>query len=366
MKKECRRIEELLERFLDGELDEAQSASVAEHLGECAECQHKLAELQAIDRLFREKDEPPKLAEEYWDWHRSQVWRRMRADRRREYEGVRRLRFNWIRGATVAAGAAVVLIAAIGGWRLLQRPKAAPMAVAEEQGPEHGFGAEPAAATRTGGRQAEPRDRAEVPKAVTAPRASGGARQPAAGLAMATDEVEAEGLADADGGLTTETRESTLSEIAEATGGAADRGQELSGESVTLAAKQAPAARTTAEVSVAGEKEGWLAGGRAEYATACDSAPEVVDIGILPRVPPDETATVFIRALVEPDGSVSSVELESASGSPLLDTIAFQNVQQARFRAGYFQGEPVRCWVRIAQQFEAEIPAAAEPEEDNQ
>jgi anti-sigma factor RsiW len=363
--RDCRRLEELLGRFLDGELDEQQSAWVARHLDDCPECRHKLAEFEAVDRLFREKDEPPRLAEEYWDWHRNQVWSAIRTDRRRRWEGARTLRFTWIRAASVAAGAAVVLLAAIGGWRVLQRYGAAPMTVAEEPR-ERGAGVGAAAETRTGGRQATaPASRAAGPKAALMPRVAGGAGESPAGPTVATDEIEAEALADADGSLrnAAEDRGPAEETTAEVGGLAGARGQTEFGESVALAAKQAPTAPGQAGVVSGLKKEGWVP---VEDMAACDTVPEVIDIGLLPRVPADETATVFLRALVEPDGSVSSVELEGASGNELLDSIAFRNVQQARFRAGYFQGEPVRCWVKLAQQFEAETPAETAPEPDSE
>lgn len=360
MSRDCRRVEGLLGRFVDGELDEQQAEWVGRHIDSCPGCRQKLAEFEAVDRLFKEKDEPPRLAEEYWDWHRSQVWRAIRTERRRQREGARTLRFTWMRAASVAAGAAVVLIAAIGGWRLLQRQVGVPVTVAEEP-VERGAGE--ARVTSGGGRQAtaagEP-----VAESKTADMARKKHRsdKPAAGRTRSADELEAETevMADADGlpeaGAAAD-RQSTVETREEVAGRVAARGQAGTGDAEVFAAVQAPTAPGKAGVGSGLKEEGEQP---LEVLETCDRAPEVLEIGILPRVSPDETATVLLRALVEPDGSVSQVELEQASGTALLDSIAVFNVQQARFRAGYLLGEPVRCWVRLARQFEAEEPADSE------
>ncbi|MBN2537129.1 zf-HC2 domain-containing protein [candidate division WOR-3 bacterium] len=364
MSRDCRRVEGLLGRFVDGELDEQQAEWVGRHIDSCPGCRQKLAEFEAVDRLFREKDEPPRLAEEYWDWHRSQVWRAIRTVRRRQREGARTLRFTWMRAASVAAGAAVVLIAAIGGWRLLQRQVAVPVTVAEEP-VERGAGE--ARVTSGGGRQAiaagEP---VAESKSADLSRQEHRSDKPAAGLARSADElkVETEVMADADGlpeaGAAAD-RQSTVETREKVAGRIAARGQAGTGEAEVFTAVQAPTAPGQAGVDSGLKKEGEQP---AEVLTTCDRAPEVLEIGILPRVSPDETVTVFLRVLVEPDGSVSQVELEQASGTELLDSLAVLNVRQARFRAGYLGSEPARCWVRLVQQFDAEEPA--DSEQDNQ
>jgi len=92
----------------------------------------------------------------------------------------------------------------------------------------------------------------------------------------------------------------------------------------------------------------------------CDAPPELLDIQRLPTVPPDETATVYLRALVETDGMVSEVAVDRSSGVALLDSIALMNVRQARFRSGQNEGKAVRCWVSLSQSFEASDEPAAE------
>jgi TonB family protein len=99
---------------------------------------------------------------------------------------------------------------------------------------------------------------------------------------------------------------------------------------------------------------------------ACEEPPEVVDIPRLPSVLRQDTATVYVRALVEMDGSVSEVEVERSSGIELLDSIALMNVQQARFRSGQDKGKAVRCWISLPQSFEEEEkPAETDSDEDS-
>jgi anti-sigma factor RsiW len=66
-------VEDLLGPYLDAELDDKARARVEQHLKECAECRRELESLQALHQMVKQKDTGPELADDYWDWHRSQV-----------------------------------------------------------------------------------------------------------------------------------------------------------------------------------------------------------------------------------------------------------------------------------------------------
>ncbi len=367
MKKPCRDIRDLLVPFMDGELSEEDGRRVADHLAQCPDCRHELASLQAVDEIVREKDAAPVLADDYWDWHRNQVWKRIRASRHERRERGSRQRFLWFRMGTMAAGAAVVVIAVVAGWRLIQTGERQPVApmrfaapaeteelAAHEEVPVTGSkkgvarGGTVSDLDRTGGEEVtaaadgwmadeEARVAGEVTElpAATAGRAAERRTVPADRLEAADESEDARAAArtrTAVGGVTAAEGEETRAVMAAKSDGDFSR---LPVES--------PAA----------------AGFMTLPAESCEQAPEVVDMPVLPKVMLEDTATVLVRALVEPDGSVSETELERSSGVELLDGIAKDNVRQARFRPGYNFGEPVRCWTSVEQNFEADLEADA-------
>ncbi|HDQ99122.1 MAG TPA: hypothetical protein ENN51_02395, partial [candidate division WOR-3 bacterium] len=118
MKDDCRPTRDLLARHLDGELDPETTAQVTAHLAACADCRRELEELRRLDQLVG-RSEPPPLAEEYWDWHRQEVWRRIRSRERPHRRPAPGPRFGWLRVATYGAAAAAALLVVIFGWRLL-------------------------------------------------------------------------------------------------------------------------------------------------------------------------------------------------------------------------------------------------------
>jgi anti-sigma factor RsiW len=50
---DCRDLDRLLDAFLDRELDEAESASVRDHIGACATCRQRVADRESLGRLIR-------------------------------------------------------------------------------------------------------------------------------------------------------------------------------------------------------------------------------------------------------------------------------------------------------------------------
>ncbi len=229
MKESCKETRRLLSQYVDGELEFSLAARVEAHLKVCPDCRRELAALKALGQMVKEKDKPPKLADEYWDWHRSQVWKRIKTVRRERQDGPHRQGFFWFRLAAVTGGVAVVLIAAVAGWRLLRvNPQ-----------------------------------KAKAPKVV--------------------DNLAA-----------------------------------------VLVSEQ------------------------------CDKPPEVLRMPVLPCVSIDDTTTVLLRALVETDSSVSEIKVERSSGIELLDSIAVNNIQKAKFRPGIQKGRLVRCWLTVPQKFRSE------------
>ncbi|MBM3313444.1 zf-HC2 domain-containing protein, partial [candidate division WOR-3 bacterium] len=120
MKQPCRAIRELLGAYADHELRPAQAEQVESHLDTCVSCRRELGETQKLGRLAQSVTHP-QLAEDYWDWLRTRVWRRLR-ERRREPIPRYRPSFLWAKLAAAGAGALVLLVVVISGWRMFERP----------------------------------------------------------------------------------------------------------------------------------------------------------------------------------------------------------------------------------------------------
>ena len=359
MTDQCSRIRTLLERYLDGELDEKTSAEVAGHLARCPDCRFQLDQLQAVDRILRDRDEPPKLAGDYWDWHRRQVWKRIRARGRSRRENTRTLRMQWMRFATVAAGVAAIMVAVVGGWRLISGPALRDRPVlGTERAPVHsapevamvargGAAGESVEESRATGDEESGRSRSERRAGQDVAEASAGTGRMAGAVGDGAESgMESEtGL----GGMATVDRV----ECEAPAGKLSARNIE---PVVPRAARLKTAAALAGKKDIEGTDESAVstdAGQPSEpmEAEACEEPPELLSIGDLPLVVPEETTTVFVRALVETDGDVSAVDIERSSGVDLLDSVAVSNVRQARFRSGRVGGRAVRCWYRVTQQF---------------
>ncbi|MEO0082525.1 MAG: TonB family protein [candidate division WOR-3 bacterium] len=341
MKRECMDCSELLGPYLDAELDDMRRHRVAAHLETCPECRRELAALEALHRLVREKDTGPTLADDYWDWHRFQVWKRIRTGRRPERQPAARHGLYLSRLGIVAAGVVVVLVVVVGGWRLVQIQTSTrhvePTGVLGNVEDEAYFG----------GKQGQPFSKKER-------MATEDSGEEGRVLATAKPQLPpAQTSADREGLLETESK-----------GSAGKPGPGLGG---VVAAGEAEAARTgSADAAPAGRGAATgltkpLGSGMAEAGSwadvplsECEQAPVLVEIDDLPFVEPEDTATVLLRALVEPDGSVSRVEISRSSGVRLLDTIALYNVQRARFAPGIQHDRKVRCWVEVIRTFEPE------------
>jgi len=313
--KDCRECAELLGQYLDGELDEGRTRAVETHLASCQDCRQEFEALKTLHQMVKEKDTGPRLAEDYWDWHRHQVWRGIRSGRRRERQAPARQGFFWFRLGVVAAGVAVVMVVVLGGWKVLltghEKPEHGAFALKGEETHEIKGYARGMAAERGAGRE------------------DGRVKAPASGKARV--EVGLGGASEKHEIVSDE-----LSPLATARAGSAppEPGTIMDFVPAPSTAEEEPKTPLTA--------------------ASCDSPPVLLSIPELPFVSPEDTATVLLGALVEPDGSVSRVELQQSSGVALLDTIALVNVREASFTPGVKKGSNVRCWVLVPQHFKAE------------
>lgn len=338
----CRPFRALLERHLDGELAPNETEQLGAHLASCAECRHELEELQQLDLLVRQA-EPPPLAEEYWDWHRQEVWRRIRSrDRARRSPETRRS-FRWLRLASITAGVAAMLLVIAGGWRLLtdapQRER--PGLLGEELAGTRS--AEPEEAVRL----AEPlTETARVPDAVAVvpalPPEPGTAEEaalrgtPKAELpAVASEPVAgAAGRVEAD-----RTAPGT-----EAPPVAASSDQQTPEEAVARYQAYSDSVRAKA------------AGLRAGATGAADEPPRLSALALLPPAPGPDSLTVTVRVLVGPDGSVTRVELVRGADDPGTDSLIQRAFSRSRFQPGYRNGLPVSGWLEVSRPL---LPAPA-------
>lgn len=322
MKHDCQSCLQWLGAYLDGELDATQRVRVEEHLRDCAACRAQLATLETLYRLVKEKDTGPSLAEDYWDWHRQQVWKRIRGTGRRRRHQPFEPVFSWFRVAVLAGGLAVILVLAVIGWQLwsgTQKPGFDRIAshTPDSMSPTEAFG----------------RDRRgpeSLKKVVSTARDHG---------SRAEAEVESQ---------------PSLREYHSSTSAP---GTDSQPEAMVTAAKvgvasEKRAGTVTPGVNTPAEKPSVVL--PLPIPAPLDQPAEVVSIAEVPRVRPEDTATVLVRALIEPDGSVSRLEIERSSGSRFLDTIALLNVQRAKFQPAMREGRKVRSWITVPQLFRAD------------
>jgi TonB family protein len=315
MKQTCGSVREWLGAFSDGEIDPARTEQVSAHLETCAGCRRELDQIQELHKLTKSV-EHPRLAEDYWDWHRTKVWHGIR-NRKRAPAPSYRPSFAWPKLATAAAGLVVVMVVVIVGWRtLLERPGTAGRTLAERQ------------------------TKAEAPVAavpVAKPSTAGGNPEASAGAAR----VEAEGRSD------------ELAQSPVATGrdaektnvGYAAKGGGATG--VTSAAKPAaaPLNRPAPETKLAArESDNELASapataGQRLRASSGKQRGRIVSGPVLLESPPLadadalDTGTVLLNVKTDSAGRVLSAGVRRSSGSPRLDSVAMSQIRQSRFKA---------------------------------
>jgi TonB family protein len=315
MKSACDPIREWLGAFVDKELDPARAEQVRTHLETCADCRRELDQIQELHRLAKSV-EHPRLAEDYWDWQRTRVWRGIR-DRKRAPTPWYRPTFVWPRLAAVAAGVVVVLVVAISGWRSFL-PKSGLMQPVGELTSEPKRAAEQPVAALPGARSKT---------------AAGKVAEPVADVARVGAEGRIDGLAQAPAGAA---RDAEKTEVGYAGKGAA-AGAATSREAT------APRRGDVAEMEAAARKdEGLVAapatGGPQVLASSRKenrivSGPVLLESPSLPDADALDTGTVLLSVNTDSTGRVLSAGVRRSSGSAKLDSLAVRQMRQSRFRA---------------------------------
>jgi TonB family protein len=345
MKRECDAIRPLLGAFADKELDAAQADRVRQHLATCTDCPRELAQIEQLHKLVKGV-EHPRLAEDYWHWHRARVWRGIRNVTRRRMPTFRPS-FAWTRFATVAAGLAVVLVVVIGGWRmfgerqlLTGRGMVAERTLAQPQAavPPAALKRPVTVATEEKVATAEAlRDEAEVSASggsATGVRLDESADKTASGLAGKT--VKADGLV------------RTESEPPPARAAATDE--------VNLAP---PAAR----IGSANDHEPAFAmkGSRIVTGPVLLESPPMPDLDIL------DTGTVLLNVTTDSIGRVLSAAVRRSSGSARLDSVAVRQIRWSRFKAAVQDSRSVPISFEYPFRFQKkQAEKQKEPDQDDQ
>jgi TonB family protein len=306
MRPECDSIRTWLGAYADKELDPARTDQVRRHLETCADCRRELAQIQELHRLVKSV-EHPRLAEDYWHWHRTRVWHGIR-EQRRELMPRFKPSFMWTKLATVTAGVAIVLVVVIAGWRMLgerslltgkgavaERTQARPQASA----PSEALKTPAAVATEEKVATAEARhEEAEV-------SASGGAA--AGARAAGNADKAASGFAGKAGGLAR-----TESEPPAARANAADESERLSAPPPAI---------------------GKSAGLMATLSDSIATGPVLLESPPMPDFDILDTGTVLLNVTTDSSGLVLRAVVSQTSGSALLDSIALLQVRKSRFKA---------------------------------
>jgi TonB family protein len=357
MKTACGPIREWLGAFADKELDQARADQVSRHLEACADCRRELDQIVELSRLTKSV-ERPRLAEDYWDWQRTRVWHGIRKASRRRTPAFRPS-FGWARLATVAAGAAVVLVVVISGWRtFMPRPGTV--------GP---VGALPS----------------ELKKAPEAPvaRTSGGEEltaadekpEPAADVAGA----EAEGRADE----LSEAPVAAWRDAEKLDAGYAGKGAGATRTTAVPRPAPTPMRRGVPEMEVAAQERGKeLAsapraerrlGVSSERKSRIVSGPVLLESPPLPDVDALDTGTVLLNVKTDSAGRVLSAAVRRTSGSARLDSLAVRQIRQSRFTAAVRTNRkvpssfqyPFRLQKKQAKSVDSERPPADEVKPGN-
>lgn len=356
MKNDCGDLSALLGAHLDGELDTARAAQVEAHLATCARCRRELEALRQLHRLVR-KAGPPELRDDYWDWHRTRVWRRLNEDTR-EHQRFFRPSFAWPKLATLAGGLVVVLVVAVVGWQTLgpgltQHGKRAaaddhltvtgtspsPAGQTESEPPALATGkvvsrgaAEPVHA-EAGERESREGGRATLDEGRMVEPATGASRsgQPAAVVTLATKKTEPrdkDRVGSAPGEKTGAVSESSVIEVAD------DEFRQAKVESLA----------------------GFLKGGAVFQIVGAKPQPKRVDVrptpvGVQPVPATDDTGTAIVSLTTDTLGAVVDASIARSSGKPKLDSIALSMARKSRFSPGKRDGKLSRFSFEQTYQF---------------
>ncbi len=318
MKQKCGSIRDLLGAYADKELDQARAGQVVRHLETCADCRRELDQILELSRLAKSV-EHPRLAEDYWDWQRTKVWRGLR-ERRRALMPSYRPSFVWPRLAAAAAGLVVVLVVVLAGWRTLM----------PRQGPIGPVGELPSVLRRDAGQPVaaapaarRPVECEETKKAAVGTSAEAGGRSDELAPGPATAARDAEktsvGYATKGAGATGATSTSKLSTTPAR--GIAPRMEVAAGEPrEDLSAAPSVGGQ---HVRVSSDKQK----GRIVSGPVLLESPPLADADAL------DTGTVLLNVKTDSTGRVLSAGVRRSSGSSRLDSVAVRQIRQSRFKA---------------------------------
>jgi|GEM_PF-2556680 len=90
----CKKVNELLIRYLEGDLKEQEKSLVERHLQECKKCLDELALLKEVLKMAK-LEKIPSLPEDYWAGYSARLWQKLRSMAQHEIgsEWVRSLRW---------------------------------------------------------------------------------------------------------------------------------------------------------------------------------------------------------------------------------------------------------------------------------
>ena len=310
MKRECDRTRPLLGAYADKELGLDQTAQVLAHLETCAGCRRELDQIQELHRLAKSM-EHPRLAEDYWDWHRDRVWRGILSADRRQAPS-RRPTLSWARLIMPAVSAAVLVFVVFAGWRMLgEKPSLTGKGMVAERGLAQGPASAPAATYD---------ERGTVAKAKSASAeaaADGGRTQPAAiGHGIEKTEVGYTGKGAGSAGA------SSVSKSALTANRAAAPESEIAADELGKTLASAPAAGGRPVGVSSSRKQGRIVSGPALL-----ESPPLADADAL------DTGTVLLNVKTDSAGRVLSAGVRRSSGSARLDSVAVRQIRQSRFKA---------------------------------
>jgi TonB family protein len=315
MKQKCDSIRELLGAFADGELEPDKAEQVVNHLETCADCRRELDQIRELSRLAKSVGHP-QLADDYWDWHRSRVWRGIR-QRKHGSEPRHRPMFVWPKLAAAAAGFVIVLVVVLAGWRTLLT----------EPGRERNLGptGETPVGTQTAAR----------PEATT----SSGARQvarkaagPAGGASQTEVEGSPDGFALAPAAAEADREEAEVGHAAKGTGASdAAKPVVVPPRPVGSSTKDATAEQGNELASTPQAEQRLRATSRKKSRIV--SGPVLIESPTLADADVTDTGTVLLRVKTDSTGRVVGAAVSRSSGSARLDSMAVRQMRQSRFKA---------------------------------
>jgi TonB family protein len=326
MRKKCDSIREWLGAFADGELEPDKAEQVISHLETCADCRRELDQIQELSRLAKSV-EHPRLADDYWDWHRTRVWRGIR-ERKRVPEPRYRPVFMWPKLAAAAAGFVIVLVVVLAGWRtLLMRPGRTRYVNPVGALPAELESASQPVASAPAGRAGEGAE-GQTPTAAES-------RSDQLARVQATAEPGAVGNEVGHAAKGAGTITGTMAAVRPSTAPSRQAGQRLEVAAGDRGKGLASAPQAERSLRFAAEKKNGTVSGPVLTESPSLAAPDVTDTG-----------TVLLSVNTDSTGRVVNVAIRRSSGSARLDSLALRQMRMSRFRAA------VKNNRRVASSFE--------------